>query len=214
MNKRTGLLIFLFIVLVCIALYYYGFVYSFRNFAGTGNYWKPIKEYSINQPADLMQRKLKALVAYYPSVLSFADTSKPYMKDGWFTVFVTLDEKRIEYIFRFNGDTCSWLNNHSSSLFLFVISDKYWEVSSTNLNNTRKDFLETTTLIFEDQVVNHLRYESLLLVNAPGTALPPYVSMRTFLIVPNRFRKLFTLGNCNLLIASALNLRQGNSEAL
>ena len=173
MKKRTGLIILLFILLACIALYYYGFVYSFRNFDGSGNYWKPLKQYSINQPADFMQRKLKALVAYNPSILSFADTSKPYMKDGWFTLYVTLDKKRIEYVFRFNGNSHSWLNDHNSSLLLFLISDKHWEVSSTNLKNTRKDFLETTSRIFEDQVVNHLRNESLLFVSAPNTALPP-----------------------------------------
>src|SRR5262252_8184505 len=102
---KIGKIITLSIIALIVAgflLFYFGYVYAFRNFGEIGN-WKPIKVYEFSVDKTTTEKKIRQTVSEDSMFMWLADSSYRFTKDGWFTIFVKKSTDTTEYIFRFKG---------------------------------------------------------------------------------------------------------------
>lgn len=136
-------------------IYYWGFIYSFRNFAGQEN-WKPIKEYNFPIKAQTAEQKIYEIVAMNEKSLSLADsTTHKFTSDGWFTAFVAVSNDTTEFIFGIAEDNLS-SNLNQSSLRLFHIIDKSLDINPNTIKNINKEALNKRLSLFEKTFINNI----------------------------------------------------------
>jgi hypothetical protein len=137
-------------------IYYCGFIHSFRDYGKGGN-WKPITEYQFQMSKETTEQLMHQVVADNKTSLRFADSSYQFSKDGWFTIFIITSTDTTEYIFRFKGDDFAWAKEKYSTILLFSVADKYYDITPTTIKQASKDYLHEKLTMFERFFLNFVK---------------------------------------------------------
>jgi hypothetical protein len=154
-NKIIFISILTFLFLAGI-VYYWGFVYGFRNFGEPGN-WKPINVYVFHARKATAEQTILKTIGENKPFMWLADSNYRFSKDGWLTTFIKTPLDTVEYIYRFKGNDLSWANENESTILLFSIKDKYNDITPTTIKNTDKEIVQEKLLLFESTLINEVK---------------------------------------------------------
>lgn len=151
MNTKRILFVIIFCIFVFGILYYYGFVYSFRNFSGSDS-WRPIKEYHFNKTKQVTEQSMYRLDTGNLRILLQEDSSDRLKGYGWFNLSICSPADTSHYFFGFLEDSLQ-----SSAIRLFNITSKEHHISSVNFKTTDKKITKKLLDDFENLFINPTR---------------------------------------------------------
>ena len=148
MNAKWVLFVVIFCILLFGILYYYGFVYSFRNFAGSDSP-RPIKEYHFNQTKPVTEQSMNRIDIDNPRILLQEDTSDYLKGYGWFPLSICSPADTSHYFIKLSDDLLQWNQENSSAIRLFNITSKDYYISSENFKESDKKVIKNLLYNFE-----------------------------------------------------------------
>jgi hypothetical protein len=133
----TKVFIGIIIFAVLFGLFYlFGFIHAFRNH-GEMNFPRSLKSYDFTLTKAEVEKKMDELVNDPAQSLSL-DTSNPYFVHDWISLFIENPADTVEYVFRFGGDSTSWVNDTLSNIVLFSIHTRGEDIDHKSLGSVRK----------------------------------------------------------------------------
>lgn len=155
-QNKVITLIFLSALIIGSAIYYWAFIYAFRNYGEGGN-WRPLKEYHFLMDKHSAETKIRQLVKESEATLRFADSNYTFSKDGWVTIIIKTTIDTTHYTFRFRGKDSVWAMEKYSTILLFNIADKYHDITPTTIKHTSQEYLNEKFLLFENSLTQRIR---------------------------------------------------------
>ena len=136
--------------------YYYGVVYSFRNFAGSDS-WRPIKEFHFNEKKKVIKQRILNIDKFNTALVVQEDTSARLKGYGWFTLSICHPVDTTGYFLEFSGDSLQWDRESTSVIILLSITNKEYDISSVDFKETDKKATKKMIDELENLFVNPVR---------------------------------------------------------
>lgn len=156
MKVKTILWLVFFLIILFGTLYYYGFVYAFRNFSGNDS-WRPIAEYNFREKKQVIGQRAYQLDQNDSTLLFRKDTSERLRNYSWYSLFIYSASDTTEYFLGFPGDSLVWEQEGQSAIYLYNINNKEYDLNSVDFKKTDKKTRKKLLYDFESRFINRLK---------------------------------------------------------